>query len=40
MLIDTCQRLKTTVLAASVALMFAAGAGTAFSAGPPPPPRG
>lgn len=38
--IDSCQRLKTTVLAASVALMFAAGAGTAFSAGPPPPPAG
>ena len=34
---DTCRTLKSTVLAASMALMFVAGAGTAFSAGPPPP---
>lgn len=35
---DTCRTLKSTVLAASVALLFVVGAGTVFSAGPPPPP--
>lgn len=34
---DPCRTLKSTVLAASVALLFVVGAGTAFSAGPPPP---
>lgn len=35
--IDPCRTLKSTALAASVALLFVVGAGTAFSAGPPPP---
>jgi hypothetical protein len=37
---NTCRTLKSTVVAASVALLFVVGAGTAFSAGPPPPPAG
>lgn len=37
---DTCRTLKSTVLAASIALLVVVGAGTAFSAGPPPPPPG
>ena len=35
--IDPCRTLKSTVLAASMALLLVAGAGTAFAAGPPPP---
>jgi hypothetical protein len=37
---DPCRTLKSTALAASVALLLVAGAETAFSAGPPPPPAG
>lgn len=33
---NPCRMLKSTVLAASVALLFVVGAGAAFSAGPPP----
>lgn len=37
---DTCRTLKSTILAASVALLFVIGAGTAFSAGPSSAPAG
>ena len=40
MALDTCRTLKSTVLAASVAMLFVVGAGAAFSAGPPPAPAG